>query len=173
MTTKIVPKGESPPKDYDEKVNLITPAGYEILIGEARHLADIERPKIVDEVHHAALQGDRSENAEYIYGKRRLREIDKRLGFLKRRLDAAKIINPSLQKSEMVLFGATVTIEDEANQSKSWTIVGEDEADPTKGRISWKSPVGRALLFKKPGDLVTSRTPAGEREFTIITIEYI
>lgn len=160
------------PQRYDEKQNLMTPNGYEKLYTELRQLADRERPKIVDEVHQAALQGDRSENAEYIYGKKKLREIDKRMGWLKRRLDAAKVIDPSKQSGDVVLFGARVAVEDEDGASKSWFIVGEDEADPSSGKISWKSPVGRALLFKKSGDSVVIRTPAGERELLITAIQW-
>lgn len=157
---------------YDEKSNLITPQGYERLISELRRLAEIERPRLVDEVHQAALQGDRSENAEYIYGKKRLREIDKRMGFLKKRIDAAKVIDPARQSGTAVLFGAIVELEDEDGGVKTWQIVGEDEANPGEKRISWKSPVGRAVLRKAAGDAVTIFTPNGPRELTILSVRY-
>ena len=159
-------------KPYDESLNLITPSGYQVLYDELRKLADIERPKIVDEVSQAAAQGDRSENAEYIYGKKKLREIDKRMRFLKKRLDASKVINPGTQHGEQVLFGAHVTVENEEGKNHIWYIVGEDEADPSGGKISWKSPVGRALLYKFPGDLATIGTPNGERELTVVKVEF-
>ena len=159
-------------KPYDESVNLITPAGYQTLFDELRKLAEVERPKIVDEVHQAAAQGDRSENAEYIYGKKKLREIDRRMRFLKKRLDSSKVIPSSAQKGDQVLFGARVTVENEDGKNKTWYIVGEDEADPSSGKISWKSPVGRALLYKFPGDLATIGTPGGERELLVIKVEY-
>lgn len=157
---------------YDEKLNLITPEGYENLVTELRRLAEVDRPRLVDEVHQAALQGDRSENAEYIYGKKRLREIDKRMGFLKKRIDAAKVIDPARQSGTAVLFGATVELEDEDGTVKTWQIVGEDEANPSAKRISWKSPVGRAVLNKTAGDTVTVRTPSGIKEMIIISIGY-
>lgn len=157
---------------YNEKHNLITPTGYERLITELRHLAEVERPRLVDEVHQAALQGDRSENAEYIYGKKRLREIDKRMGFLKRRLDAAKVIDPARQSGERVLFGAKVELEDDAGALKTWQIVGEDEADPSRQTISWKSPVGRAVLGRLAGEAVTVETPKGTRDMLILSITW-
>jgi len=174
MSSKLPPPAQKniPQKPYDEKINLITPVGYQKLFNELRNLADVQRPKIVDEVAAAAAQGDRSENAEYIYGKKKLREIDKRMGFLKRRLDAAKVINPAKQSGDQILFGATVTVEDEGGKKKTWMIVGEDEADPGGGKISWKSPVGRALLFKVVGDLVSTQTPAGEIDLTILNVAY-
>lgn len=157
---------------YNEKQNLITPAGYEKLVAELRHLADAERPRVVDEVHQAALQGDRSENAEYIYGKKRLREIDKRMGFLKRRLDAAKVIDPARQSGNRVLFGATVELEDEDGSTKSWQIVGEDEADPSHQKVSWKSPLGRAVMRREPGDSITIHTPKGPRDMVILSVQF-
>lgn len=157
---------------YDEKQNLITPAGYEKLVAELRHLADVERPRIVDEVHQAALQGDRSENAEYIYGKKRLREIDKRMGFLKRRLDAAKVIDPARQSGSRVLFGARVELEDEDGSVKTWQIVGEDEADPSTQKVSWKSPLGRAVMRREPGDSITIHTPRGPRDMVLVSVTF-
>jgi transcription elongation factor GreB len=155
-----------------QKTNLMTPQGFKRLEDELMQLFEVERPKIVDEVHQAALQGDRSENAEYIYGKKRLREIDKRMNFLKSRLDKAKVIDPSTQKSETVQFGAKVTLQDEKGTNKTWFIVGEDEVDPSNGQISWLSPLGRACLNKRPGDYIEVSTPKGEVGFEIISIAF-
>lgn len=160
----------APPGEPAQKTNLITPGGYKRLSDELDNLFQVERPKLVDEVHQAALQGDRSENAEYIYGKKRLREIDKRIGFLQRRLDIARVIDPARQSGDKVRFGAYVTIADEDGKSRVWQIVGEDEADPSAGRISWKSPLGRSLMEKSVGDLATVHSPAGEREVEIIDL---
>lgn len=151
-----------------KKDNLITPLGYEKLYGELRHLADNERPIILDEIAAAAAQGDRSENAEYIYGRKRLREIDKRINFLKSRLERAKVIDPKTQLSKTIDFGATVTIADESGLQKTWTIVGEDEAEPSIGKISWRSPLGRALLGKVAGDYLEVETPRGMSEYQVI-----
>ena len=153
-----------PPKD-----NLITPQGYDKLYEELRHLADNERPQLLEEIAAAAAQGDRSENAEYIYGRKKLREVDKRINFLKSRLERAKVIDPKLQRSEKIDFGATVTIEDDEGRHKSWSIVGEDEAEPSAGKISWKSPLGRALLNKKVDDFLEVETPRGIMEFRVIS----
>jgi transcription elongation factor GreB len=133
-----------------------------------RHLADNERPQLLEEIAAAAAQGDRSENAEYIYGRKRLREVDKRINFLKSRLERAKIIDPKLQRSEKIDFGATVTIENDEGQHKSWSIVGEDEAEPSAGKISWKSPLGRALLNNTLDDFLEVETPRGILEFRVI-----
>lgn len=160
---KNTPRQGPPPKD-----NLITAQGYDKLYSELRHLADNERPQLLEEIAAAAAQGDRSENAEYIYGRKRLREVDKRINFLKSRLERAKIIDPKLQRSEKIDFGATVTIEDDQGQHKSWSIVGEDEAEPSAGKISWKSPLGRALLNKNVDDFLEVETPRGIMEFRVI-----
>jgi transcription elongation factor GreB len=160
---KNTPRPGTPPKD-----NLITPQGYDKLYGELRHLADNERPQLLEEIAAAAAQGDRSENAEYIYGRKRLREVDKRINFLKSRLERAKIIDPKLQRSEKIDFGATVTIVDDEGRHKSWSIVGEDEAEPSAGKISWKSPLGRALLNKNMDDFLEVETPRGIMEFRVI-----
>jgi transcription elongation factor GreB len=156
-----------------EKTNLITPAGYDRMYSELRHLADNERPKLLEEIAAAAAQGDRSENAEYIYGRKRLREIDKRINFLKSRLEKAKIIDPKSQTGDKVVFGATVTISDEEDRQKTWFIVGEDEADPSSGKISWRSPLGRALLNKAVGDYAEASTPKGPMEYTICSIKFV
>lgn len=153
--------------------NLITPAGYKKIVDELNDLFKVQRPALVDEVAAAAAQGDRSENAEYIYGKKRLREIDRRMNFLKRRLDKAKIIDPLKQSSNKVEFGATVTIEDEEGRAKTWFIVGEDEADPSSGKISWLSPIGKAMLNKSIGDYVEVHTPKGDVEYTVVAFRYV
>lgn len=157
------------PKDSK---NYITPKGADRLKSELKELLDVERPKVVKTVSWAASNGDRSENADYIYGKRRLREIDKRIRFLTKRLDAAEIIDPNQQKGQTVLFGATVTIEDENERLKTYSIVGIDETDPKKGHISWISPIGRALLKHKIGDTVTIRLPKGDEDFVLRGVEY-
>lgn len=155
-----------------QKTNLMTPQGFRRLEDELMQLFNVERPKLVEEVHQAALQGDRSENAEYIYGKKRLREIDKRMNFLKSRIDKAKVINPVDQKSDRIQFGAHVTLSDEEGVKKTWFIIGEDEVEPSAGRISWLSPIGRACLNKKVGDWIEVTTPKGEVSFEIQSFEY-
>jgi transcription elongation factor GreB len=153
--------------------NYITPAGAERLQHELQQLARIERPKTVDEVATAAAHGDRSENAEYKYGKLRLRDIDRRIRFLTKRLDAAVVVDPQKQQGDSVFFGATVEVEDEEGARKSYQLVGEDESEPDRGRISWRSPIGTALLKKRVGDFVTVRRPAGEIELEIVAISYV
>lgn len=152
--------------------NYITPWGAQKLRDELHRLLDVERPEVVKVVQWAASNGDRSENADYLYGKKRLREIDKRMRFLTKRLDAAEIINPADQKSDKALFGATVTIRNEAGQEKTYRIVGVDEIDVNRGHISWVSPVGKALLQSKVGDFIVLRLPKGEEEIEIIKIVY-
>ncbi|MNJ98406.1 Transcription elongation factor GreB [compost metagenome] len=155
-----------------EKKNYITPAGLEKLRAEYHELMHVERPKIVEVVAWAASNGDRSENADYQYGKRRLREIDKRVHFLTKRIEDAEVVDPSQMKATHVLFSATVTIANEDGDELIYQIVGEDELDPKNGRISWKSPVAKALLGKKVGDEVRIVKPAGEEFVTIENIEY-
>ena len=152
--------------------NYITPAGAQKLQDELKHLVSTERPKTVDDVATAAAHGDRSENAEYKYGKLRLRDIDRRIRFLTKRLDAAVVINPKEQSGDAVFFGATVEIEDEEGDRKQYQLVGEDESDPGHGKISWRSPIGRALLKKKVGDFTVVRRPAGDVELEVVTITY-
>lgn len=152
--------------------NYITPEGARKLTEELQHLRSVERPRTVQEVADAAAQGDRSENAEYIYGKKRLREIDRRLNYLAKRLDKAVLVDPKQQKGDKVFFGATVEIEDESGTRSTYVIVGEDETDSARGRISWRSPVGRALLGKRAGDAVLVRRPAGETEIEIVSVRY-
>lgn len=140
---------------------------------ELRQLLHEERPKVVETVAWAASNGDRSENGDYIYGKRRLREIDRRIRFLTKRLEEMEVIDPKQQKSEQVVFGATVTVQDEADQNKTYQIVGADETNPSVGKISWNSPIGRALIQKRLGDVVSVDTPQGTVELEILKIEYI
>jgi len=163
---------EASPLPQGEK-NYITPAGAERLREELKKYLYTERPKIVSTVSWAASNGDRSENADYIYGKRRLREIDRRIRFLTKRLEAAEIIDPLSQKSEQVVFGATVTIRDEAGKERVYSIVGIDETEIKRGRISWISPVGKALLKSRKGDFVTIHTPKGEEEWEIIDLKFV
>jgi len=155
-----------------ESRNYITPAGAKKLSDELRRLVEVERPRVVQEVADAAAQGDRSENAEYIYGKKRLREIDRRIHFLTKRLDSAVVVRKEEVRKDTVFFGATVEVEDEDGKRSRYTLVGADESEPSKGRLSWKSPVGRALLKKKVGDVVTVQRPAGEIEIEIVGIVY-
>jgi transcription elongation factor GreB len=152
--------------------NYITPEGARRLADELSRLCSVERPKTVQEVADAAAQGDRSENAEYIYGKKRLREIDRRINFLSKRLEHAVVVDPKTQRGDKVFFGATVELEDESGARSTYVIVGEDESDMTKGRISWRSPVGRALLGKRVGEVVIVRRPAGETELEILAVRY-
>ena len=152
--------------------NYITPEGARRLSEELVHLRDVERRKTVKEVTEAAAHGDRSENAEYIYGKRRLREIDRRLNFLAKRLDKAVVVDPKEQRGDKVFFGATVELEDESGTRSVYVIVGEDEIDTAKGHISWRSPVGRALLGKRAGEVVLVRRPAGETELEVLAVRY-
>ena len=153
--------------------NYITPQGYQRIREELLQLIDNERPEVVKIVHWAASNGDRSENGDYIYGKRRLREIDRRIRFLTKRLDLAEVVDPSIhQGSDQVFFGATVTYLNGAGTEQTITIVGIDELDPLKGKISWVSPVARALTKSREGDVVTLTTPAGEDELEILSVTY-
>ena len=152
----------------DHSKNYITPKGIEKLKAEYHELLNVERPKVVEVVAWAASNGDRSENADYQYGKRRLRQIDGRLHFLQKRIEAAEVIDPKSLKSDKVIFGATVTIETESGDTYTYQIVGEDELDIKQNKISWKSPVARALLGKKLDDEVKIQKPVGD-EMVIIT----
>ncbi len=156
----------------DTKKNYITPEGLAKLKAEYHELMHVERPKLVEVVAWAASNGDRSENADYQYGKRRLREIDKRVHFLTKRIEDAEIVDPKQMKGNTVLFSATVTLVNEEGDELIYQIVGEDEFDPKNGKISWKSPVARALLGKKLGDEVRIVKPAGEEFVTIENIEF-
>ena len=153
--------------------NYITPAGFKRLKDEALHLLDKERPELVKVIHWAASNGDRSENADYIYGKRRLREIDRRIRFLTKRLDAAVVVDPAAREdTDQVFFGATVTLMQEDGAEKIYSIVGIDEADVSRGRISWISPLAKALIKSREGDTATVRTPGGDESLEIVRIEY-
>jgi transcription elongation factor GreB len=151
--------------------NYITPAGYARLEAELRRLVEIERPEVVKTVAWAASLGDRSENADYVYGKKRLREIDRRVRFLIKRLEGAQIVNSAGRDTEQVFFGATVRVKG-ASGEKTVTIVGVDEVDPAHGRVSWVSPIAKALLKAREGDHVTLRTPAGEEKLEILEVTY-
>ncbi len=151
----------------------ISAAGMQRLRHEHHQLLRIERPRIVRDVADAAAMGDRSENAEYIYGKRRLREIDKRLHFLEKRFELLTVVDPADQRvRDRAVFGATVTAEDQAGQQRTWTLVGPDEIDIASGRISYRSPIGAALLGKQVDDDVRVQTPAGLRTYCIIDVTF-
>lgn len=156
----------------DHNKNYITPEGLEKLRAEYQQLLHGERPKLVEVVAWAASNGDRSENADYQYGKRRLREIDKRVRFLTKRIEDAEVVDPKVMKGLTVLFSATVTLLNEEGMTITYQIVGEDEFDPKQGKISWKSPVARALLGKKMGDEVKLIKPSGEEYVTIENVIY-
>jgi len=154
------------------KNNYITPKGLQKLARELEELLRKERPEITKLIQWAASNGDRSENADYLYGKRRLREIDKRIRFLTSRLDAAVVVDPTQIKSDKVQFGAKVEVTDEEGQVKIFTIVGVDEVDTKLGRISWQSPIGKNLIGKTEGDEVTIKVPAGEYTYEIVSVTY-
>lgn len=153
--------------------NYISRQGLQRLSDERDLLRKVERPRVVGEVAEAAAMGDRSENAEYIYGKRRLREIDRRLRFLDQRIDNAVVVDPAAQtRRDRVYFGATVEAEDAHGEHAAWTLVGEDEVDLAQGRISYRSPIGAALIGKQVDDEVRVRTPGGARLLTITAIRW-
>jgi transcription elongation factor GreB len=152
--------------------NYITREGARRLQDELGDLRSRQRPKIVQEVADAAAQGDRSENAEYIYGKRKLREIDRRMHWLTKRLESATIVEPRTDGATVIFFGASVEVEDEDGARATYRIVGEDEIDLDRGHISWRSPLGRSLLKRREGDVVLFRRPSGEVELTIVTVRY-
>lgn len=164
---------DPPPEKKTDEKNYITPAGYKKLTEELDFLQTKKRPEVVSALSDAAAEGDRSENAEYIYRKRQLRQIDGRMRFLSKRLDIAVIVDAREQKQkDKVFFGATVTVEDEEGESQTFSIVGSDEIDSAGGAISWRSPVGRALIGKELGDTVLVRWDKGQRELTIAEIRY-
>jgi transcription elongation factor GreB len=152
--------------------NYLTPQGAKKLQDELRQLAAVERAKIVAEVADAAAQGDRSENAESMYGKKRLREIDRRIRYLTKRLEIAVVVDASKFEHKEVRFGASVVVEDEDGVRKTYTLVGPDESDPAAGALSFQSPIGRALMKKRVGDIVTVRRPAGEVDLEVIRVSY-
>ncbi len=153
--------------------NYITPQGYARLRAELMALIDVERPKVVEVVHWAASNGDRSENGDYLYGKKRLREIDRRIRFLTRRLEIAEVTDPSLHHgSDQVFFGATVTYADQTGRERTITILGIDEADSLQGQVSWVAPVARALLKAHVGDEVKLLTPLGVDTLEVLDVTY-
>lgn len=156
-----------------EPPRFITPEGFARLRAEYDELFGVERPKVVEMVSWAASLGDRSENADYLYGKKRLREIDRRLAFLARVMKAAKIVDPGSQGSDdEVRFGATVELADEADQRRVVTIVGDDETNVAAGRIGWSSPIARALIGAKVGDEREVTLPGGEKSYAVVAISY-
>ena len=156
-----------------DRPNYITPAGYAALRAEYDQLFAKERPALVETIAWAAGNGDRSENGDYIYGRKRLREIDRRLGFLSRRMKAAKVVDPAQAPDRTrIFFGATVTIADEDDQHRTLTLVGDDEADAAQGRVGWNAPLARALRTAAIGDLRRVTLPAGEKEYEVIAISY-
>ena len=163
---------EAAPKLPASGKNYITPAGYARLEAELRRLVEVERPEVVKTVAWAASLGDRSENADYIYGKRRLREIDRRVRFLIKRLESAEIVRSAGRETDQVFFGATVKIR-LGSEIKEITIVGVDEVDPAHGRVSWISPIAKALIKAREGDTVTLRSPAGEEQLEILEVSYL
>ena len=159
-----VPKGSK---------NYMTPSGYHALRSELLELIDNERPKIVEVVHWAASNGDRSENGDYLYGKKRLREIDRRIRFLTQRLEAAEVADPSVHHgSDQIFFGATVTYAEGDGTERTVTILGIDEADALQGQISWISPVARTLLKSRVGDELKLVTPQGVVDIEVLAVEY-
>ena len=153
--------------------NYITPAGFQRLKDEALHLLNSERPELVKVIQWAAANGDRSENADYIYGKRRLREIDRRIRFLTKRMEAAEVIDPAARAAtDQVFFGATVTLAEDNGAETAYAIVGIDEADATRGRISWISPLARALLKRHEGERIVFKAPGGDQVLDIVSVEY-
>jgi transcription elongation factor GreB len=153
--------------------NYMTPEGFQRLRAELRDLSRVERPKVVEVVSWAASNGDRSENGDYLYGKKRLREIDRRIRFLTKRLEIAEVVDPALRtNTDQVFFGATVTYLNERDQEKTVTIVGVDEADLDRGQVSWVSPIARALLKAREGDTVELRSPAGLESIEVLAISY-
>ncbi|MEN3365434.1 MAG: transcription elongation factor GreB [Burkholderiales bacterium] len=153
--------------------NYMSPAGHQAIKDELLRLIDVDRPEVVRIVHWAASNGDRSENGDYIYGKRRLREIDRRIRFLTKRLDIAEVVDPTVHHgSDQIFFGATVTYENQAGEQHTVTIVGIDEMDPLNGKISWVSPVARAMTKAREGDSIVLRTPGGMEELTILEVSY-
>ncbi len=164
--------GETAPLPLGTK-NYITPQGYARLRDELLALIDVERPKVVEAVHWAARNGDRSENGDYIYGKKRLREIDRRIRFLSKRLEIAEITDPAIhQGGDQIFFGATVRYADEAGDERTVTILGIDEADSAQSQVSWISPIARALLKAREGDVVKLVTPLGTQDIEVMAVRY-
>ncbi len=182
MSKAFTKENDNAPDDDDEEViaplpagskNYMTPAGYGRMREEFDLLWKVERPKLVETIHWAASNGDRSENGDYIYGKRKLREIDRRLRYLSKRLENAEVVDPaSREDTDQVFFGATVTVIDEEENESIFSIVGIDEADLSKNHISWISPMARALMKAREGETVALATPGGRREMQILAVRY-
>lgn len=157
----------------DRPPRFITPQGFARIRAEYEELFGVERPKIVETVSWAASLGDRSENADYLYGKKRLREIDRRLSYLSKVMKAAKVVDPARQEQrDTVRFGATVELADEQDERRVLTLVGEDEADASSGQVSWAAPIARALIGARVGDERIVRLPAGEKSYEVMSIRY-
>ena len=157
----------------DQSPRFITPEGFVRVRAEYDELFAIERPKLVETIAWAAANGDRSENGDYIYGRKRLREVDRRISHLSRVMKAAKVVDPSTQPSrDQVRFGATVQLADEDDKRRTLTIVGDDETDAGAGRIGWSAPLARALIGAKVGDERIARLPSGEKSYEIMEIRY-
>jgi transcription elongation factor GreB len=152
--------------------NYITPAGHARLKSELKQLVEAERPELLKTIAWAASNGDRSENADYIYGKRRLREIERRIRYLMKRLEIAEVVDPRDQEQDRVFFGATVVYIDARGQEQTVSIVGTDEVDPARRRVSWVSPIAKALLKAREGDTVTVNTPSGPDALEVVEIRY-
>jgi transcription elongation factor GreB len=164
---------EAVPAEPAGAKNYVSPAGYARLKAELKQLVEVERPEVVRTVSWAAANGDRSENGDYIYGKKRLREIDRRVRFLIKRLENAEVVASAGRDAEQVYFGATVTVRASTGAERTLTIVGADEVDAGRGRVSWHSPIARALLKARAGDTVTLRTPAGAEQLEILDVQYL
>jgi transcription elongation factor GreB len=165
--------GDREPQSLPTPKNYITPKGFKRMKDELHELLNVARPDLVQVVAWAASNGDRSENGDYLYGKKRLREIDRRIRFLTKRLEIAEVIDPAAVKSPRVQFGATITYQTEAGQKKKVAIVGIDEIDPSIGKISWISPLAKVLLNQEVKDTVSFKSPKGEEELEIVKLEYI
>src|SRR2546426_11052785 len=178
MSKAFTREGDAPEEEIEVEPreprgkNYITPAGYARLRSELRALDEVERPELVKTVAWAASNGDRSDNADYLYGKKRLREIERRIRFLMKRLEIAEVVDPRDGDRERVFFGATVIYRDAKRSVHTVSIVGTDEVDPGRGRVSWVSPIARALLKAREGDTVTLRTPAGDEELEVLELRY-
>ena len=164
---------DSAPQPSSRGKNYITTQGLKALKDELHYLLHVDRPKVVEVVAWAASNGDRSENADYQYGKRRLREIDRRVRFLHKRIDAAEVVEPTQQSGSKILFGATVKVAGPDDIERIYRIVGSDETDAKEGKVSWISPVGQALLQASEGDIVTLKTPRGDEELEILEVRYV
>jgi len=179
MSKAFTREGDPPEEELEAELqvpqgakNYMTPAGHARLKSELKALVEIERPELVKTVAWAASNGDRSENADYLYGKRRLREIERRIRYLIKRLEIAEVVDSGDRTRDQVFFGATVTYREQGGGEHTISIVGTDEVDPARGRVSWVSPVARALLRARAGDTVNLQTPAGDRRLEILEVRY-